>query len=243
MVTATKNICTFPDHDAITTVKHAKQHAHSLSDPSKMPGYSYGTPAEACNVGSKLRTVKGSVCEGCYAFEGFYKLYGKTIKPAQYQRLDLALNDPHWVDAMTFLINKYCYGLELPFRWHDSGDIQSIEHLEKIVQVCRNTPDVMHWLPTREYKIVKDWLKINGAFPDNLVVRISAHMIDKPAPNIGGLPIGLALNDPHYIGGLPTSTVVTDGAQSCPASKQDNKCLDCRMCWNPLVKNVSYGKH
>ena len=29
----------------------------------------------------------------------------------------------------------------------------------------------------------------------------------------------------------------------CPAPKQNNECKDCRQCWNPEIKNVSYGKH
>jgi len=41
-----------------------------------------------------------------------------------------------------------------------------------------------------------------------------------------------------------TSTVVTDiKLATCPAPQQDNKCLDCRKCWDPEVKNVAYHAH
>ena len=30
---------------------------------------------------------------------------------------------------------------------------------------------------------------------------------------------------------------------SCPAPSQGGKCLDCRQCWDPNIKTVSYGKH
>ena len=40
-----------------------------------------------------------------------------------------------------------------------------------------------------------------------------------------------------------TSTVVTDGQHSCPATRQGNQCKDCRSCWNRDEKNVSYPKH
>ena len=108
------------------------------------------------------------------------------------------------------------------FRWHDSGDVQDEEHLMKIFAVCKATPTVNHWIPTRE-AWVKKFLPIK---PDNLVIRFSATMIDQEAPE----------SWPN------TSTVVTAEA-TCPAPKQDNECKDCRACWNAEVKNVAYGQH
>ena len=41
-----------------------------------------------------------------------------------------------------------------------------------------------------------------------------------------------------------TSGVTTDHTQvTCPASRQGNKCLDCRKCWDRGTKRVIYGKH
>ena len=108
------------------------------------------------------------------------------------------------------------------FRWHDSGDVQDEEHLMKIFAVCKATPTVNHWIPTRE-AWVKKFLPIK---PDNLVIRFSATMIDQEAPE----------SWPN------TSTVVT-AAATCPAPQQDNECKDCRACWNAEVKNVAYGQH
>jgi hypothetical protein len=198
--------------------------AGSLSKPSKMPGHAYGTPAEECQVGTRLRDVPNSVCNGCYAMKGFYKTYAKTVKPAQYKRLDAALNHPDWVDAMVKLITST---RDEYFRWHDSGDIQSVAHLRRIVQVCEATPNVQYWLPTREYRYVAQYRKAYGAFPPNLVVRLSAHMVDGAPTNVE----------------LPTSTVVTDGSETCPAPKQNNECGTCRACWNPNVQNVAYKAH
>ena len=55
------------------------------------------------------------------------------------------------------------------------------------------------------------------------------------------------------INGLPhkfhkhSSTVVTNEDlvvdKMCPSSKQGNKCLDCRMCWDSNVKDVAYLQH
>jgi hypothetical protein len=84
----------------------------------------------------------------CYADKGNYRKYSNNIEPVQHARL-VSIDDPLWVDAMVVSIGKDKY-----FRWHDSGDIQSIDHLEKIADVAKRTPNCMHWLPTREYGIV-----------------------------------------------------------------------------------------
>ena len=188
----------------------------SLSKPSKMPGWAYGIPAKECQTGAKLREVKGSTCFNCYALKGCYVF--PNVQAAQYKRLE-ATRKPLWVKAMAAQILRHKSKF---FRWHDSGDIQSLKHLAKIFAVARLTPDVNHWLPTREA-----WVKpYVGRAPKNLVIRFSMPMVDQAA----------AASWSH------TSTVVTTG-RTCPAPDQDNKCLSCRACWDPKVKNVAYGKH
>ena len=187
-----------------------------LSKPSKMPGWAYGLPAKECKTGSKLVKVEGSTCHGCYALKGCYVF--KVVQEAQYRRL-ASVKHELWTAAMALLINskksKY-------FRWHDSGDVQDEDHLLKIFAVCRLTPSVKHWMPTRE-AWVKRFLPLK---PHNLIIRFSAPMVDQEAPS----------SWPH------TSTVVTSG-RTCPAPTQDNECKDCRACWDPSVKNVAYGQH
>ena len=197
----------------------------TLSSPSKMPCSSYSIPASRCITGSKLRNVEGSTCSSCYACKGQYRF--SNVQAALETRF-ASLEHPEWVSAMTAQItaaNKNGF-----FRWHDSGDIQSVAHLRNIVLVALATPDIKHWIPTREYKIVADYRKQYGAFPANLTVRLSAHMVDGAAPNMG----------------LPTSTVhSTPNTDShvCPAPTQGNKCMDCRACWSGDVANVSYHIH
>ena len=190
-----------------------------LSKPSKMPGWAYGLPAAECKTGSKLVKIPGSVCSGCYALKGCYVF--PVVQAAQYRRLE-AIRSPLWVGAMALLINSK---KSKEFRWHDSGDIQSLEHLQNIFRICRATPDTKHWLPTREAQILKR-VKVNEV-PRNLVIRFSSHMVDQGPVSFWPW----------------TSTVTTDGNHSCPAAKQDNKCLDCRACWDRGIRNISYGKH
>ena len=195
-------------------VKEAQQYTGSLTRTSKMPGLSYSLPAWECKTGSKLRKIKNSVCSMCYALKGNYTRY-KAIKAAQYVRLK-TLTNKLWVEAFVVQIKRQEY-----FRWHDAGDVQNLEHLNKIFEVCEATPDTKHWMPTREAWI-KDHLDRK---PANLVIRFSPPMIGQENsswPN--------------------SSMVVTEGA-SCPAPSQGGKCGDCRACWDPSVKVVSYGKH
>ena len=200
-------------------IKEAKVITHSLSKPNKMPGFSYGLPAWECKTGSKLAKIPGTVCSSCYAMKGSYTMY-KGVKPAQYKRLD-AIKHPLWVKAMATQINskKVKY-----FRWHDAGDIQSVKHLLKIFKVCELSPDVKHWIPTKESQFLKH-IPVDRV-PKNLIIRISGTKIDGPAPKF-----------------WPWSSTVVTKSASCPAPKQSGKCLDCRACWDHKVKNVSYGKH
>ncbi len=187
-----------------------------LSKPSKMPGWSYGLPAKECKTGSRLRKIPGSTCYNCYALKGFYVF--PVVKEAQYRRLQ-ATKGPQWVEAMAAAVNSK---KSTWFRWHDSGDVQDLDHLNKIFEVCELTPSKRHWLPTREA-----WIRDHAKrFPKNLIVRLSMPMVDQT-------PAGSWSN---------TSTVVTAGA-SCPAPLQGGKCNDCRSCWNKKISNVSYGKH
>lgn len=195
----------------------------SLGKPSKMPGFAYGIPAARCQVGSALAKIPGSVCSKCYALKGRYA-FGNVLN-AQEKRFS-SLLDVRWTDAMVFLITKKC--AKVPwFRWHDSGDLQSVFHLSRIVEVAHRCPSVSFWLPTRERKIVSEYLATVGGFPPNLTVRVSGTMIDGPAPT----------SFPN------TSTVVKLGNATCPAYKQGGVCGDCRKCWDKSTANVAYPQH
>ena len=197
-------------------VKEARKITDSLTRTSKMPGLSYSLPAWACQTGSKLRKVKTSPCYGCYALKGNYTRY-PAIKIAQYRRL-AAIKMEGWTRAMAVQILKQKY-----FRWHDAGDVQSPEHMQKIIEVCKLTPDTKHWLPTQERQFLPDPEQV----PDNLVIRLSRSKIDGPVPAAWSHDSG----------------VTTGEARTCPAPDQGGKCLDCRVCWNKDIKSVIYGKH
>lgn len=207
------------------TPEQASEIVGGLSEPSKMPGLAYGLPAKECKTGAKLAKVENSICSKCYAMRGNYRY--SNVQKAQYRRL-ATLSNPLWVKAMAFLLNVKSVSF---FRWHDSGDLQSVSHLENIVKVCKLTPDTKHWLPTREYSFVATYVKKNGAFPANLCVRLSSYSFEQEAPAL----LAKRLN-------VQTSTVKKVGF-TCPASNQENNCGTCRECWKTKTANVSYKRH
>lgn len=220
------------------TVKVAKKITGGLSRPSKMPCPTFNLPASACRIGSILRQTKGSTCARCYAADtpqhaslrsrelgrGSVTNYlWPTVRAAMARRL-ASLSHPDWVEAIVVLINQ---AGDQYFRWHDSGDLQAVEHLARIAQVCRLTPSVKHWLPTREHDIVREFLTRHGEFPDNLTVRLSAAMVGQRGPDWWKF----------------TSTVSADIGRACPAAQNGNKCGSCRACWDKRVMNIDYHAH
>ena len=203
-----------------------------LSKPSKMPGWAYGLPAKECKTGSKLRKVKDSVCYNCYALKGCYVF--KVVQNAQYRRL-ASVKHPLWTGAMALLINSK---KSKEFRWHDSGDIQDEDHLTKIFAVCKLTPTVKHWMPTRE-AWVKHFLPL---CPDNLVIRFSMPMIDQRAASSWANTSTVETKSFFWKAQLWFNKIFKI-TEKCFAPIQGGKCKKCRNCWNKEIKNVSYGKH
>ena len=213
-----------------TTLKAAKETVSITNRNTKMVGSAFSSDSFACKVGSRLANVKGSVCESCYARriqkmrpsvnQGWTRNYEKSV--------DLISNAPNkWIAACVFQINRFANKTNENYhRWFDSGDLDSLNQLKAIIEVARQTPNIKHWLPTRELAIVRSY---KGKVPSNLVIRLSAPMVDdKP---VKGANTSTVHKHKNAIGWV------------CPAPTQGNNCGDCRACWTPSVKNVSYYKH
>ena len=199
--------------------KEASKITGGLSAPGKMPEGSYNLPAAACKTGAKLREIPGTPCYGCYAFKGRYNF--SNVQQALRRRLQ-SLNHPDWVRAMVVLIKGKKH-----FRWHDSGDLQGPKHLTNIFEVCKLTPETMHWLPTQERGLLQ-YLDPD-IIPTNLIIRLSNAKNDTKPGNAWS----------HW------STVVTKprAGHICPAPEQGNNCGSCRACWNKDINEIQYRIH
>ena len=210
-------------------IKDALEYVGGFSKPSKMPCPSYSLPASACKVGAKLRGLKGSVCADCYCCKGMYRF--PCVKNALEKRLATIEKDG-WVDAMVFAILKKKLSF---FRFHDSGDIQNVAHLEKIVEIAKRCSSCKIWLPTKENAIVLQYLAAHKSFPENLTVRLSCPMMDGE---------NLAVKNLAAKNGLCVASASRNmEIVNCHAYKTDGACGDCRACWNKNVFEITYKRH
>jgi hypothetical protein len=197
-----------------------------LSSASKMPCYAWSISALSCKRGSKLHKIPGTVCSKCYARRGNF------ARPIIQKSLDIKLqklNHPQWVEAMAVVLTA----METTgyFRWFASGDLQSLEHLLQICEVAKKTPHIRHWLPTHEIGVLKAFQRAGHQYPANLIVRLSADLIDKPLSR-------KLLKSLNVFGGQVSKT-----KYNCPAPHQENACQTCRRCWQKKHVTITYKYH
>jgi hypothetical protein len=225
------------------TISEATEIVGGLTKTSKMPGSSYSTPAPACITGSKLHLVPDSVCEKCYAWNrGMYGF--PVVQNAQARRL-ARQSDPRWVQAMVSLTAKQKH-----FRWFDSGDLQSLSMLIKMVAVAMLNPQTTYWLPTKEYKFVTEYRKRGGVEPANFILRPSAPMINQRLPKAWGnssmvIRHGFVVDNDVFV--CDASHTMKNGQKVKTITKENKAllghCGDCRECWNPSNKVTAYPIH
>tara|TARA_R100000951_G_scaffold59127_1_gene49798 strand:+ start:10200 stop:11201 length:1002 start_codon:yes stop_codon:yes gene_type:complete len=232
-----------------------------LSAPGKMINRTFSLPTHMCNVGGELREVSGSVCEHCYAHGSNYN-YNAVQQKLLRNYNALTSSDPvEWASAVAGAIPGETTRFPM-FRFHDSGDLHSASHASMIADISSNNPDVMNWLPTREWEMIADLVRARGGdLPPNFVPRISLPMVNQTLDNdenerrgVDLLPqelIDLIQDNPQ----VDYSTVITKpeyrssrSSVLCPASNPivgGNTCADnkCSACYNPKVKATEYFKH
>lgn len=242
------------------TVKNAQEQSGKVSlGNTKMPSTTFAISAKACGVGSKLVKVEGSTCSRCYALKlqnlrpsvnkGWTDNLNKAVK--------LINDNPNlWAKMQAFQILRGCKKLGISFhRWFDSGDLQSVAMLRAIVLCAELTPEISHWLPTREAMIVKEYRKQYGPEPENIVIRVSATMInDKPISGHNNTSTvhkkGEKIHGKEclaYRTNKDSKVVDLDVFEAMTkAEKKDQDfghCGDCRACWSKDVSNISYKLH
>lgn len=215
-----------------------------FSQTEKMPWLSWDTPAWLCKTGSKLAAIEGTVCHGCYALNGRYTFGNvKNANTARFNQLD---NIQVWQESFINQLRAKYKSLRDKigkgyFRWHTSGDVQSLEHLVAINEIAKALPEIKFWLPTKEFGIVREFKAMYGEFAGNLCVRPSMFKVNQKPSKALGLPTSTCISSPNEFN--------ADHGRICPASLQQFNgqakvnCGDCRSCWDKNVENVSYIYH
>ena len=199
-----------------------------LSKANKMPCRSWSLQAlETCPA---ARDDKGDIvpaCKGCYALAGNYHF--KNVKASRaYNKKDWQRDD--WVNDMVAELDNDRY-----FRWFDSGDMYHIKLAEKIYEVCKRTPWIKHWIPTRMYK--EKFKKFHAVLEkfnelNNVIVRYSSDSIN-----------GEIVQGAKYSSTIITEEQIKDSQNVCYAFENNGKCGTCRVCWDKSISVVSYVGH
>jgi len=139
------------------TLAAPKPNALSLLQISDCPG---STPAcqRACYV-HNLATAQPDL----------HALYAHNSAELRRILADRELADA-WVIVLADWIRQNAYE---GFRWHVSGDVFSNEYAEFIADVCRESPDVAHWIYTRSYQFLAPLAEVCTLRGGNLALNLS----------------------------------------------------------------------
>jgi hypothetical protein len=204
-----------------------KQIAVKLSEPSKMPCYTWSLQArETCpgSIEPKTKTLVDA-CRSCYAMEGNYRranvLEARRFNAEDWKRAE-------WSSEMITALSEEQY-----FRWFDSGDCYSLALARKMLDVMRASPHCLFWLPSRMEKFAK----VRAVYAEmralpNVAVRFSSDSVTG-----------------EFTPGLHGSTIIPDasnpppGVTVCGAYTRGGVCGDCRDCWNKKIDVIAYPAH
>ena len=233
-------------------VKEAKNFGNVSLGNSKIPGTTFAIDAFACITGSKLAKIAGTPC---------YKCYARTlqkIRPSVDQGWKSNLKKWHdsdpkdWEAAMIFQILRY--NTDGYHRWFDSGDLQSVQMLQSIVNVALATPHIKHWMPTQERGILAQFKKNGGKIPANLAARVSASKVDAQiAPNaklsstvskdlkpLGKLCLAYRTDKSDRVWSKDDMKALTREEKK---AQDFGHCGKCRACWDKNIPTITYPIH
>lgn len=235
--------------DSLTEAWDDIKISHTGKLPPTIPSWSLS--AGTTCPGSKCQTT-GEVkpaCKSCYAKRGHY-LYPDPKRTRDHNQKDWKRKD--WVKDMVDVLDDI-----RKFRWFDSGDVYSPQLAEKIYQVMKQTPHVVHWFPTMSHNIPKlavwidkmDKLKnvtvrrSSGQIDGTYVEKDGSTVVDKKTAEKwikDGVPAGVTMCPATMTekGELPQRKTKDE-----PAKKAKGKCERCRACFDPKNKVIAYIKH
>ena len=168
----------------------------------------------------------------CYACKGCQQI--AVVQGAYYRNLRLYYDDPD-----NFFEQVYCKvkfsGLP-KVRLFDSGDFPDAEFLDRLVEVCKKTPNTKWMAFTKKYWIVNEYINKNGDLPKNLNIMFSAWDIFWEVPNPHGLGIAYVdFDDKRLNPEFPRN------AFRCPG--RESTCSACGACFSKRLKAVVFHEH
>jgi len=187
----------------------------------------FGLPAGKTCPGAIENGKMSQVCQGCYAKGGHYR-FG-VVKQARERNLKQT-KAPKFISSMVQAIDKS--GAKY-MRWFDSGDIYDKTFAYIVECVCKDTPNVKHWIASRALAL-PCWQEVRKRFDKlpNVMVRASYGSLDAKYDK----KVHTAIVVPHDVK-LPK------GAHLCMATETHGQCGECKKCWEKSCKMVCYRPH
>ena len=139
------------------TLLEPKPNAFSLVQIETCP-HSTETCRRSCYV-HNLETAQGAV----------HDLYKHNTAEMKRILADRQLADV-WAMILSAWISNNASG---GFRWHVSGDVFSLEYAEWIRDVCRESPQVPHWIYTRSFEFLAPLVEVATWNGGNLAINLS----------------------------------------------------------------------
>jgi hypothetical protein len=175
----------------------------------------------------------GAPCaKGCYGLRGNHRF--ENVKKSQRENLAIFENSPeqYFADIDSFLKNGltiYKY-----FRFHSTGDIVNDDYFCKMVELAKANELTRFLCFTKKFEIVNNYIKNNGALPNNLRVIFSAWDRLFKVENPYNMPVA-------YVNFKDTAKnpVISELAIPCTGN-----CENCLACWSlQKGQSVVFNQH
>lgn len=182
----------------------------------------------------------------CYAVRYLKQHHNTCVMP--YAKNTIILR--HDPEKLRRAIKEYCDKNILKyFRFHTSGEIESVSQMELYKQICEDNPDVNFYLYTKAFGILQEWfdglMDKQERVPDNLVINLSEwhgnlQFMTEPTTNNYFRHCNIFSYDDGKSGAK------VEAMTHCPAvDKKGNEtgitCAQCRRCMNKGNNTAVYA--
>lgn len=174
---------------------------------------------------------KAPCFDKCYAQHGVMKFVG--VQGAYWRNWRIWNEDPEGFFEQLYYKIKFS-GLP-KVRFHDSGDIPSLDYLKQMCKLADRLPAVQFMTYTKQYAIVNEYL-YKEFLPENFIIFFSAWDKLWEVPNPHDLPIAyVKFKDVRLTPEIPPY------AFHCPGKQ--TTCSACGVCFNKKTKAVYFDEH
>lgn len=194
----------------------------------KMSGIpSISTSVLSNSLCSKHATVKGSICEKCYA---------RNLVKMRKQLADKLTSNYEFYNSVALSVEDIPYINSAIFRFESFGDLSSVLHFANYCTIATANSQTRFVLWTKNPHLIFDYVNKGGVIPSNLYIIISSLFVNKSALD-GAKALNKVL---PFIDGVFTvydkKTIETDNIDiNCGG----RKCLECRRCYSLEHGNIA----